>query len=99
LCSGSNKRRKVDFKNDGDTNTWTWRSGRRHLQQVGGARAREVVEGRFKLNMKPRKLKPLKEFFKIQGRFRHLTDEQIAETESRIHDRWQKLLVRHERGY
>lgn len=61
--------------------------------------AREVVEGRFKLNMKPRKLKPLKEFFKLQGRFRHLTDEQIAEYESRVHDRWQKLLVRHERGY
>lgn len=59
----------------------------------------EVVEGRFKLNMKPRRLKPLKGFFEMQGRFRHLTEEQIEETERGVHSRWRNLLERDERGY
>ncbi|MBS7638449.1 pyruvate synthase subunit beta [Candidatus Bathyarchaeota archaeon] len=59
----------------------------------------EVVEGKFKLNIKPKTLKPLKEFLQMQGRFRHLTDEQIAEMERWVHERWQRLLERDERGY
>lgn len=59
----------------------------------------EVAEGKFKLNIKPRELKPLKEFYQMQGRFRHLTEEQINTTEKWIHDRWERLLDRDERGY
>lgn len=59
----------------------------------------EVVEGQFKLNIKPKELKPLKEFYRLQGRLRHLTDEQIAQTEKRVQDRWQRLLERDARGY
>ena len=52
----------------------------------------EVDHGTFKLNLKPRKLKPVAEYIKLQGRFRHLNDEDIAMIQKFINKRWEKLL-------
>ena len=52
----------------------------------------EVDHGTFKLNLKPRKLKPVAEYIKLQGRFRHLNDEDIAMIQEFINKRWEKLL-------
>ena len=37
----------------------------------------EVVEGEWRLNYQPKHKLPLEEFLKKQGRFKHLTDEDI----------------------
>lgn len=37
----------------------------------------EIENGVFRLTVKPKRRKPVKEYLKAQGRFRHLTDEQI----------------------
>lgn len=38
----------------------------------------EIENGVFKLTFKPPKRRPVAEYLKMQGRFRHLTDEEIA---------------------
>jgi pyruvate/2-oxoacid:ferredoxin oxidoreductase beta subunit len=38
----------------------------------------EIEDGRLKITVKPAKLKPVQEYLKVQGRFGHLTDEDIA---------------------
>jgi len=37
----------------------------------------EIEYGRYRLNADPPKLKPIEEYLKLQGRYRHLTGEQI----------------------
>lgn len=51
----------------------------------------EVEDGHYKLNMDPAKLKPIEEYLKPQGRFRHLTAETIAEIQERINKDYAKL--------
>jgi pyruvate ferredoxin oxidoreductase beta subunit len=51
----------------------------------------EVERGRYHLNMDFPKLKPIQEYIKLQGRFRHLTDEMIGEIEKRIHQEYEQL--------
>ena len=45
----------------------------------------EVERGQYRLSIDFPKLKPIKEYIKLQGRFRHLTDEMIDEIEKRVH--------------
>src|SRR5512136_3384421 len=45
----------------------------------------EVENARYKLNIDFPQLRPLKEYTKLQGRFRHLTDERLQEIEKRVH--------------
>jgi len=52
----------------------------------------EVDHGIFKLTLKPSKLRPVAEYIKLQGRFRHLTDEDVAEIQEFIDKRWKRLL-------
>lgn len=53
----------------------------------------EILDGRkFRLTYKPRKLKPVNEYLKTQGRFRHLRDEEIAEIQKIATDNWERLL-------
>ena len=52
----------------------------------------EIEEGKFKLNLKPNKLKPVKEYLKTQGRFSHLTDEELASIQEEVHRRWERML-------
>lgn len=55
----------------------------------------EIFDGyRVKVSVKPEKLRPLKDYLKSQGRFRHLDDEVIAETEARLRQQWARLLER-----
>jgi pyruvate ferredoxin oxidoreductase beta subunit len=51
----------------------------------------EVINGRYILNRKVSKPKPLKEYFQQQGRFRHLDDKTIAEIEARLHAEYEKI--------
>jgi len=58
----------------------------------------EVERGRYKLNIDFPKLRPLKEYTKLQGRFRHLTDDRLTEIEKRIHQEYEHLKARAETG-
>jgi len=44
------------------------------------------------------KLRPTKEYFKLQGRFRHLTDDMVEEIEKRIHREYEQLREKAKRG-
>jgi len=59
----------------------------------------EIIDGqKFMLNYKPKELKPVSEYFKDQGRFRHLNATETAEIQKRTTDNWEKLLKLDERG-
>lgn len=58
----------------------------------------EVENGRYRLSIDFPKLKPVKEYFKLQGRFRHLTDEMIEEIEKRIHQEYEELREKAKKG-
>jgi pyruvate/2-oxoacid:ferredoxin oxidoreductase beta subunit len=54
----------------------------------------EIIDGRhFKLTYKPRELKPVSETLRIQGRFRHLKDEEIASIQQATTESWSRLLA------
>lgn len=56
----------------------------------------EVEEGVLKINYKPREKKPIEEWLKIQGRFKHLfkpgAEGLLKEIQERIDAEWQRLL-------
>lgn len=53
----------------------------------------EVTEdGFFKLNYKPKELKPVREALGIQGRFRHLGDSEYEYVQGRAVEKWKQLL-------
>ena len=59
----------------------------------------EIVDGvDFKLNYKPKELKPVTEYLRPQARFRHMTEEETVETQERMSSRWAKLLEADEAG-
>lgn len=59
----------------------------------------EIMDGvKFKLNYKPKELRPINEYLKPQARFRHMTDEETADLQNDITDRWNKLLDADEKG-
>jgi pyruvate ferredoxin oxidoreductase beta subunit len=55
----------------------------------------EVENGRYKINYKPREKKPVLEWIKPQGRFRHLFKEENAwvleEFQKRVDEEWEEL--------
>ena len=51
----------------------------------------EVENGRYRLNADPPKLKPIKEYMELQGRYRHLTDEEIEKIQHRVNEEYAKL--------
>jgi pyruvate/2-oxoacid:ferredoxin oxidoreductase beta subunit len=54
----------------------------------------EIIDGHhFKLTYKPRELKPVSETLKIQGRFRHLKDEEITSIQKATTESWSRLLA------
>lgn len=53
----------------------------------------EVVNGKYKMSFDP-ELRPITEYLKPQGRFRHLTDDLIEEIQKRIESEYQKLRVK-----
>lgn len=51
----------------------------------------EIEKGKFNLNYKPEKLKPVKEYLQLQGRFKHLTEAEIKHIQEIINKEWDLL--------
>jgi pyruvate ferredoxin oxidoreductase beta subunit len=58
----------------------------------------EVENGKYKLSVDFPKLKSAKEYIRLQGRFRHLTDSMIEEIEERVRRDYENLKKRAESG-
>ena len=54
----------------------------------------EVENGKYKLNVNLPKLKPVTEYLKLQGRFRHLSDDVINEIQQKVSAEYAKLKER-----
>jgi pyruvate/2-oxoacid:ferredoxin oxidoreductase beta subunit len=52
----------------------------------------EVAEGTLKLSLKPKELKPVKDVLRMQGRFRHITDDEVDEIQGWVDANWARLL-------
>jgi pyruvate ferredoxin oxidoreductase beta subunit len=52
----------------------------------------EVIDGKYRLSRKIKKPKPVTEYFKLQRRFRHLTEEDIAMIQERVDREYERLL-------
>ena len=56
----------------------------------------EIENGVYKLNYKPAKVKPVEEFLKPQGRFKHLFKEEnkriLEKIQKHVDSEWDKLL-------
>ena len=52
----------------------------------------EVIDGKYQMSLDLPRLKPVKDYLKIQGRFRHLSDDMIARIQERVDLEYQKLL-------
>lgn len=51
----------------------------------------EIIDGKLTLSMEPKELKPLKDYTSLQPRFKHLTDGDIDEIETRVRREYQVL--------
>jgi pyruvate ferredoxin oxidoreductase beta subunit len=51
----------------------------------------EIEDGRYRLNADPPKLKPIEEYLKLQGRYRHLTGEEIERIQQMVNEDYAKL--------
>jgi pyruvate/2-oxoacid:ferredoxin oxidoreductase beta subunit len=59
----------------------------------------EILDGeKFRLNYKPRELKPVSEYMRPQARFRHVTDDQIGGIQEETARKWERLLKSDETG-
>ena len=52
----------------------------------------EVVDGNYKINRKIKSPKPVSEYLKIQGRFRHLSEDEVAYIQGQVDKRYNRLL-------
>lgn len=53
----------------------------------------EIENGeKWTLNLKVKERKPIAEYLKLQGRFRHLKEEEIAMIQKEVDERWAKIL-------
>lgn len=56
----------------------------------------EVIDGKYKINYKPKNKLPVKEFLKVQGRFKHLfrtgNEHMIEEAQIEVDKRWAELI-------
>ncbi len=52
----------------------------------------EIENGKYKLNVKVPKRKPVQEYLKLQGRFGHLSEETIKEIQDRVDKEYSKLM-------
>jgi len=56
----------------------------------------EVYDGERYVVHKPARIKPVKDYVKVQGRFRHLKDADIERMQREVDRNWQRLLVKEE---
>jgi pyruvate/2-oxoacid:ferredoxin oxidoreductase beta subunit len=53
----------------------------------------EIIDGEnFKLTYKPKELKPVTEYLKLQGRFRHMNNDEIEDIQNYTSSRWEHFL-------
>lgn len=52
----------------------------------------EVENGVWKLNRKPKELKPVTDYFKGQGRYRHLDERFTKEIQDKVTEKWDRLV-------
>lgn len=52
----------------------------------------EVEDGVYRITVNPRKVVPVREYLMAQGRFRHLSEEEIEFIQRQVDERWEKLL-------
>ncbi|RLJ08765.1 MAG: pyruvate synthase subunit beta [Candidatus Aenigmatarchaeota archaeon] len=50
----------------------------------------EIEDGKVKINLRPKR-KPVKEYLKTQGRFKHLKEEHIQEIQKHIDSEWERF--------
>jgi len=58
----------------------------------------EVENGRYKMSMELPQLRPVKDYLKLQGRFRHLSDDTIKMIQERVELDYRKLLEKAKDG-
>ncbi|MBI4188553.1 MAG: pyruvate synthase subunit beta [Chloroflexi bacterium] len=58
----------------------------------------EVVNGKYKMSIEPPQLKPVKEYMKLQGRFRHLSDDNITMIQERVRREYYNLVEKAKNG-
>jgi len=51
----------------------------------------EVINGKYKIQYPHRRLKPVREYLQLQGRFRHLTDEYIELIQKKVNEEMARL--------
>jgi pyruvate ferredoxin oxidoreductase beta subunit len=56
------------------------------------------LTGRSRSMARSGKKKPVSQYLKLQGRFKHITPEQIDYLQAWVDKRWQRFLQRHERA-
>lgn len=59
--------------------------------QTGVLPLYEVIDGEYNITKKIKELKPLKEYFRKQRRFRHLTDDDVEPIQARLHKEYERL--------
>jgi len=53
----------------------------------------EVVDGKCRITRPTNRLKPIGEYLKVQGRFAHLSAEEIAAAQQQVQNGWERLLA------
>jgi pyruvate ferredoxin oxidoreductase beta subunit len=66
--------------------------------QTGAWPLMEIDDGNFKLNLKPKELRPVAEYLKPQGRFRHLSEGQLEFLQKDVQTEWNALLELEKQG-
>jgi pyruvate/2-oxoacid:ferredoxin oxidoreductase beta subunit len=56
----------------------------------------EIEDGRYTISRKPAKKEPILDYFKMQGRFRHLPDEFLKDVQKKVDKEWELLLKKEE---
>lgn len=56
----------------------------------------EIENGRYKISRKPAKKEPILDYFRMQGRFRHLPEEFLVEVQTKVDKEWELLLKKEE---
>lgn len=52
----------------------------------------EIENGVIKISMKPAKEVPVDEYLKVQGRFKHMSPEEIKDIQNHVNERWDRLI-------
>ena len=51
----------------------------------------EIENGRYNMSMELPELRPVQDYFKLQGRFRHLSDDTVREIQDRVVEEYEKI--------